>query len=130
VDKWIEATASGRYDAAFVANTDMRERPGSHWALFYLPADRSRRPFFFDSFARHPKGMKRPLWANYLATASKRRGGDGKWDDAPVSMQDPSSTVCGQLCAMALCRLAHGKPLPISRVSHHHIVSFMNKMKT
>jgi hypothetical protein len=127
VDKWV--AMSRRHDVAFVANTDLKEEPGTHWVLFYMPQDLKRRPFFFDSFGRDPPEMGRPLWNNYLAAACRRRGGDGKWDDKEHPLQDPTSSVCGQLCAMALCRLARGKPIP-SRITEDRILSFLNKMKT
>ena len=126
-EEWVEY--SRKSDVAFVANTDLREEPGTHWVLFYMPRDPSRRPFFFDSFGRDPPEMGRPGWTAYLKAACRvRGGGDGKWDDNEPPVQDPTSAVCGHLCVMALWKLARGRHLPETIVPLHRIQKFMKRL--
>jgi hypothetical protein len=126
--EWVRASRDS--DAAFVANTDLAEEPGTHWVLFYMPQDPSKKPFFFDSFGRDPPEMGRPGWDAYLKAACHYRGGDGKWDDNEPPVQHPKSSVCGHLCVMALWKLARGEHVPRTIVSMHRIKKFMNKYIT
>jgi hypothetical protein len=127
VEEW--AARARDSDVAFVANTDLAEEPGTHWVLFYMPRDPSKRPFFFDSFGRDPHEMGRPGWNAYLTAACKARGGDGKWDDNEQPLQDPTSEVCGQLCVMALWNLAQGLKLPKTIVPDDNVRMFMDMSK-
>jgi hypothetical protein len=108
--EWVAAARSR--DSAFVANTDLKENDGTHWCLFFLPKDETRKPYFFDSFARDPHAMGRHYWTNYLAETSRLRGGDGTWDRQPFALQDPDTAVCGHLCAIALLYLSRGIHVP------------------
>jgi hypothetical protein len=126
-EEWVARAEDS--DVAFVANTDLAEEPGTHWVLFYMPQDTSKRPFFFDSFGRDPHEMGRPGWRAYLAAACKARGGDGKWDDNERPLQDPTSEVCGHLCVMALWNLARGLPLPKTIVPDDNIRMFMSRIQ-
>lgn len=126
VNEWV---ARARHkDVAFVANTDLAEEPGTHWVLFYMPRDPRRRPFFFDSFGRDPREMGRPMWQEYLAAACRARGDTDNWDENEPPIQDPTSSVCGHLCAMALWRLARRQPLPKTIVPMHDIHMFMRRL--
>jgi hypothetical protein len=118
-DEWIEK--SKKVDTAFVANTDVIEKEGTHWCLFYLPADPTEPPYLFDSFGRVPTAMGRPLWRKYMETVAKKRVAaypkvPAKWAYNDVRVQDADTTVCGQLCAMALHRIVSG------RTMLHHVV--------
>ena len=125
MDEWIDA-ASDR-DSAFVANTDLVEDEGTHWTLFYLPCDKSRRPYLFDSFGRTPTSMGRPMWRTYMdAVATRRGGGDGQWDMNTHRVQEPHTAACGHLCAMALFLLARNMELPKTVVRQKDINDFVN----
>lgn len=125
MDEWIDAARDR--DSAFVANTDVVEDEGTHWTLFYLPRDESRRPYLFDSFGRTPTSMGRPLWRAYMdAVATRRPGGDGRWDMNTHRVQEPHTTACGPLCAMALFLLARDMDLPKTVVRQKDIDDFMD----
>lgn len=122
---WDDKTQ--KYDTAFVANTKTIEDEGEHWVLFYLPADESKKPYMFDSFARNPKEMGRPLWRKYMNTIAYKRG-QPDWNRNHVKMQEHHTQVCGQLCAYVLRLLAHGKSVPKTIVKENTIIQFLQDM--
>jgi hypothetical protein len=117
-------------DAAFVANTDVVEKEGTHWCLFFLPADLTEPAYLFDSFGRLPTSMGRMYWSDYMKTITeKRRERYGspirEWAFNNNVVQDPNTAVCGQLCAMTLFSLCRDKPLFTHVVPLHVVDKFM-----
>jgi hypothetical protein len=77
--------------AAFVANTDDRGKPGTHWVAFFIP--RMGEKEFFDSYGLPP-----------LADGHVTFFGKGKYNRK--EMQSLTSSVCGHYCLMFLaCRM-------------------------
>jgi hypothetical protein len=121
---------SKNLDVAFVANTDIVEKEGTHWCLFFLPNDLFEAPYLFDSFGRMPTAMGRPYWKNYMDEVTRRRVEELEspvtdWAYNHVPVQSPYTSVCGQLCAMTLFRLSRDLGVYKSVVPLGDIVKFM-----
>lgn len=97
----------------FVANTQTKEKDGEHWVAFYFPPAGRGTPFIFDSYARTPKDMGHPDWAQYMTIATSERGGGDRWDRQHRVVQDQDSSLCGVLCAYYLWHVVrHLNPFP------------------
>ena len=78
-----------RYPAAFVANVDPHDRPGSHWCAFYFTGDQYGE--FFDSYGRKPEDVSLQF-KHFLVNNSKY------WTYNPKPLQSLTSNVCGHYC--------------------------------
>ena len=117
----------------FVANTQTKEKDGEHWVAFYFPPKgKGGVPFMFDSYARTPKAMGHADWKEYMKTASKQRGGKGKWRRQHRVVQGMNSSVCGVLCAYYLYHAVRGQmafPVGENIVPLSKLTSFLNLLK-
>ena len=79
----------GHYPAAFVANVDPHDRPGSHWCAFYF--DQNEHGEFFDSYGRKP-GDVCSHFKQFLVNNSRF------WTYNSQKLQSVTSNVCGHYC--------------------------------
>jgi Adenovirus endoprotease len=80
--------------AAFIANTDTRDKPGKHWVAFYV--DKNRVCDFFDSFGSEPQ------IAQHIAFLKKNCV---KVRSNLKRLQSSESSLCGHYCCLFLtCR--------------------------
>jgi len=81
------------YPFGFIANTDVRGQPGTHWVAFYVPSE--EKGYFFDSYADEPGYFSDRFDIffsknNLELTYNRRR------------LQSLNSNVCGQYCCFYL----------------------------
>lgn len=73
-----------------VANTDPDTAPGTHWVAFFV--NENGFGTYFDSFGRPPKNQHR----NFIQRNCS------SWTYNSTSLQDVTSSVCGQYCLVYL----------------------------
>lgn len=94
-----------RYPAAFVANVDTHDQPGSHWCAFYFDKDGNGE--FFDSYGRKPQELCMNF-KYFLENNCK------EWIYNTRELQALDSNVCGHYCLYYLvnrCRNIHMKTI-------------------
>jgi hypothetical protein len=85
--------------AAFVANTDTQDRPGSHWVAFFIP--KRGKPEYFDSY-----GLS-AMVEGHLDFCSN----GSTWLYNKKEFQSVTSKVCGQYCLAFLSSRMSGMSL-------------------
>ena len=76
------------FPCGFVANTDPRTEPGTHWVAFYFPSrDKGE---FFDSYGYPPEYYGEPFTAYNVETINSHK------------LQSSWSEVCGHYCIFYL----------------------------
>lgn len=73
--------------AAFIANTDTRSKPGTHWVAFIIP--KRGKPIYFDSYGLPPY-IDQHL--TFLKSVSNKHRFNNK------SLQSITSKLCGHYC--------------------------------
>lgn len=87
---------SSIYPAAYIVNTDPRNKPGTHWIAIYI--DYEMCGDYFDSYGRKPlPGFKTFLDKNCI-----------EWEYNSKQIQAPLTSVCGQYCLYFLYHRARG----------------------
>lgn len=81
---------------ALVANTDPRNKPGSHWVAIHIDAD--GRGEFFDSYGT---GVY-PQFVKFMNTSCD------DWVNGRKRLQGPLSSTCGQYCVYYLFLRCNG----------------------
>jgi hypothetical protein len=109
--------------AALVFNTQAIDKPGEHWVCMYIT--KRRKGYFFDSFGRHPRQMKRSCWSKLLRDNTH----SWTWNRKPV--QPVNSPNCGYYVCKTLLELAKGKTLGsvVKRLNERAILQFKKSVK-
>lgn len=84
--------------AAFIANTDGDTKPGTHWIAFFVPSRGTME--YFDSYGLPPLVDDH---VRFLGTKTTIRN--------DKTLQDITSTVCGEYCLLYLCTRMNNQPL-------------------
>lgn len=101
-----------KYPAAFIANVDSSDEPGSHWLAFYLPHKYGLE--FFDSYGHTPDAFGQDI-VDYVS----------QFDDVifnPQPVQSNVTAVCGHYCIYYIysrCRGYTMKDIVSSFVTKH-----------
>ena len=85
------------YPSAYVANTDSRFQPGTHWVAFYHESPNALE--FFDAYGMHPEVSRFDL-SPYIKNL----------DINSTSIKSLHSPDCGQYCIFYLYQGSHGIP--------------------
>ena len=93
---------------ALVANCDTSDKNGSHWIAIYI--DKSGKGEFFDSYGIKPIVSQHENFMNKHCNS---------WTFNTVSLQDISTSVCGQYCC--LYTLAHAKKYSTKYFLKHYV---------
>ena len=88
-----------QFPASFVVNTDPSDKPGEHWVAFHVPKEDVLE--FFDSYGQHP--------SKYGFQDFIRRFSTVIWN--AVTIQSPTSNVCGQYCIYFLLKRNSGNSI-------------------
>ena len=97
--------------AAFVANTNTKDKEGDHWVVFFLPSpfheSWTHGAYFFDPLGLDPIGNGHEDWDHYLRS----------WSSDPYKynakfIQPIYTDWCGHLCLIWLFHLASNIPFP------------------
>lgn len=94
--------------AAFVANTDTQDEPGTHWVAFFIP--KRGKPEFFDSY-----GLS-AIADGHLDFCSN----GSSWKYNKKELQSLTSKVCGHYCLAFLS----------SRMSNISLATFQKKFSS
>lgn len=89
-----------------IANTDIKEEPGSHWVAIFVGVEQTE---FFDSFGRSPEAC-----ASYFRPFLRRHASKSPLKVNDKQIQDFFSTACGQHCLYFLLHRVRG--LSMSRI--------------
>jgi hypothetical protein len=79
------------YPVCYVANTDPRGMPGSHWVAYFHPD--AEHAEFFDSYGNKPDEFNLKVWPSMTCNST--------------SFQSYDSDVCGQYCIYFLVKRQH-----------------------
>lgn len=84
-----------KYPSCFIANTDVSDKPGTHWIAYFM--DSPYHTEFFDSFGHTPSTYDFSLIANQCNS---------------LQFQSDFSLLCGQFCIYYLYHRSRGITLP------------------
>ena len=91
--------------AAFIANTDTHDEPGTHWVAFFIPV--KGKPEYFDSY-----GLNCFIEGHLNFQANTKK----TWVWNKKELQSLNSKVCGHYCLVYL----------ICRMKKHSITDFLS----
>lgn len=86
------------FPAVLVINTDKHTDVGSHWLALFIEENRTLE--FFDSYGLHPETYGEDI-ARFVMNYPKLKYNT-------VSLQSPTSNVCGQYCIYFLVKRCQG----------------------
>jgi len=87
------------YPAAYIANTDPKIKPGTHWIAMYF--DHDGNGDYMDSYGRMPL----PKFKSFLNKQCH------DWQYNNKQLQAPLTATCGQYCIYFLYQRSRGMPL-------------------